>query len=124
MVSRENKSNTYAKFWRDKQSIMVFLKVANTNAFTRCDFIGYYCGKRKYMIILHYQLYLKRLILSFVFFSALTLVSCLDCLIMNFVKLISIFTSFCKHIRYFCFSFFAFCFAYVFALVVVVLFLK
>ena len=67
MVPRENKSKTYAKFWRDKQrvckilegqteSIMVFLKVANTNAFTMCNFIGYCCGKGKYMIILHYQL--------------------------------------------------------------------
>ena len=28
MVPRENKSNAYAKFWRDKQIIMVFLKVA------------------------------------------------------------------------------------------------
>ena len=29
MVPRENKSNTFAEFWRDKtKSIMVFLKVA------------------------------------------------------------------------------------------------
>ena len=28
MVPRENKGNTYAKFWTDKNSVMVFLKVA------------------------------------------------------------------------------------------------
>ena len=61
MVPRENKSNTYAKSWRDKQrvckilegqteSIMVFLKVANTNVFTRCNF--YCCGKGKYLTII------------------------------------------------------------------------
>ena len=36
MVLRENENNAYAKFWREKQSIMIFLEPANCSNANLC----------------------------------------------------------------------------------------